>query len=135
MHKLTLKKEERLKRRKQIEHLFREGIAVNVFPYRVIYLLQAAHPGDVPLQAGFSASSRKFKKAVERNRIKRLTREGYRLQKKELFEKLLSSNRKMSLFFIYSGSGIPDFSTVKEKITVILNKLMQRLNEKDPADM
>jgi ribonuclease P protein component len=76
-----------------------------------------------PLQAGFSASSRNFKKAVDRNRIKRLMREAYRLQKNPLQEALQAKQKQLALFFIYTGKELPDYKTVSEKIGVILNKL------------
>src|SRR6478672_13727950 len=86
----TLGKHERLKSRKLIDELFSKGQRISVFPYRVFYLFQtkgtitAAHS----LQFGTGAGTRNFKKAVDRNRIKRLTREAWRLQKNELAEKL-----------------------------------------------
>jgi ribonuclease P protein component len=125
--KFTLKKEERLKRRKIIEQLFSEGKSVAVFPVRAQYKLYSNELAT-PLQAGFSASSRNFKKAVDRNRIKRLMREAYRLQKIPLQEALHANNRQLALFFIYTGKELPDYKTVSDRIGVILNKLVALLN-------
>jgi ribonuclease P protein component len=120
--KFTLKKDERLKRRKIIEQLFGEGKAFTTFPIRVQYKLYQQVLTS-PLQAGFSASSRNFKKAVDRNRIKRLMREAYRLQKNPLKEALQTKQQQLALFFIYTGKELPDYKTVSEKMGVILNKL------------
>lgn len=125
--KFTLKKDERLKRRKIIEQLFSEGKSVAVFPIRVQYRLYEKELAT-PLQAGFSASSRNFKKAVDRNRIKRLMREAYRLQKIPLQEALHANNRQLGLFFIYTGKELPDYKTVSDRIAVILKKLAALLN-------
>ena len=76
-----------------------------------------------PVQAGFTASSRNFPHAVDRNRIKRLTRECWRLQKQELYDAL--QGRQMAVFFIYTDKKIADFPTLRHKFSVILNRLQK----------
>lgn len=125
----TFGKQERLKSRKQIEQLFKEGKSINVFPYRVRYLNFAAMPHQSSLQAGIAVSKRSFKKAVHRNRIKRLTREAYRLQKLPLQQKLADKNSKLVLFFMYTGKELPEFLLVKEKVRLILDKLISVVDE------
>src|SRR5690348_549072 len=110
----TLKKDERLKRRKIIEQLFSEGRAVTAFPIRVQYKMLDQF--TVPLQAGFSVSSRNFKRAVDRNRVKRLMREAYRLQKAPLEQALQTKQQKLALFLIYTGKELPNYALVREKI-------------------
>ena len=83
--KYTLGKEERLKSRKLIEKLYKEGNSVKAFPLR-IFFLQTKHTSNYPAQAGFSVPKRNFKLAVDRNRIKRLMRECYRLQKHIVYD-------------------------------------------------
>jgi ribonuclease P protein component len=124
--KFTLKKAERLKRRKIIEQLFGEGRAVTAFPIRVQFKM-VDELLAVPLQAGFSVSSRNFKRAVDRNRIKRLMREAYRLQKAPLEQALQTKQRRLSLFLIYTGKELPEFALVKEKVDVVLKKLVQSI--------
>ena len=85
--KYTLGKEERLKSRKLIERLYEEKNSVKVFPLRMIFL-QTKHTSDFPVQVGVSVSKRNFKLAVDRNRIKRLMRESYRLQKEIVYDNL-----------------------------------------------
>jgi ribonuclease P protein component len=124
----TLKKSERLKSRKSIERLFREGKSISVFPFKIFYLLPP--PGDSPhskssLQAGFGVSSRLFRKAVDRNRIKRLSREAWRLQRHALSDHLREKGRIMEVFLIYTGKQLPDLPLVTQKIGVALLKLLK----------
>lgn len=124
--KFTLKKAERLKRRKIIEQLFGEGRAVSAFPIRVQYKMVDEQLA-VSLQAGFSVSSRNFKRAVDRNRIKRLMREAYRMQKMPLEQALQTKQRRLALFLIYTGKELPEFDLVKEKMEVVLKKLVHAI--------
>ena len=121
---------ERLKSRKQIEKLFREGKRISVNPFRVFYLEGAAL---MPMQAGFGVGTRQFNRAVDRNRIKRLTREAYRLQKHKLQEGLTINNRSITLFIIFTGKQLPEQAFVHEKIGLMLEKLSLLINEKPPS--
>ena len=134
--KFTLGKSERLKSRKQIEQLFKNGQRFVIPPFRVFFSFQAGQQSSdfSPLQAGFGASSRNFKTAVERNRIKRLAREAYRLQKNILYDKLKEQERKLNVFFIYTGKELPDFTTVKDKVAVALKKLADKIDENIPKN-
>jgi ribonuclease P protein component len=87
----------------------------------------SARTAESPLQAGFGAGSRHFKKAVDRNRIKRLSREAYRLQKKPLLQQLEAKRLSLAVFFIYTGKELPDYGTVSDKIGVALQKLIREI--------
>jgi ribonuclease P protein component len=79
------------------------------------------------LQAGVTVSSRRFKKAVDRNRVKRILRETYRLQKLPLQQVLNEKNISIALFFIYTGKELPVFSEVYEKMGIILQHLHHQI--------
>jgi ribonuclease P protein component len=125
--RFTLGKNERLKRRKIIEQLFNKGKNINVFPFRVHYM--PGYNTSGPVQAGFTVSSRHFKKAVDRNRIKRLMREAWRLQKNSLQEKLSTAHKQLVVFLVYTGKDILPWETANEKIAVILKKLTSIADE------
>ena len=83
----TLGKQERLKSKKLIEKLYAEGDSVKTFPLRMMYV-QTAHTSEFPCQVGVSVAKRNYKLAVDRNRLKRLMRETYRLQKQIVYNNL-----------------------------------------------
>jgi ribonuclease P protein component len=135
--KFTLKKAERLKSRKRIEQLFREGKHFFQHPFKVYFNISPPDGSvhrEAPLQAGVGVSSRNFKKAVDRNRVKRVVRECYRLQKNTLHEQLLQSGYNLDLFLIYTGRELPDFLVLKEKLQLILSRLILLINEKNTTD-
>lgn len=80
-----------------------------------------------PIQAGVTAGSRKFKKAVDRNRVKRVLREAYRLQKLPLQNALREQKVSLSIFFIYRGKELPVFNEAYEKMGIILQKLQNEI--------
>jgi ribonuclease P protein component len=122
-------RKEKLKSRKQIEELFLNGRNFSVFPLRVTY--QFIPSEDTIAQVGVTAGKRYFKKAVDRNRIKRLLREAYRLQKNDLIEALGQKGQKGFLFFMYTDKTITSFEVVKEAMNGCLKRLEKfvRANE------
>lgn len=118
-----LPKKERLKSRKQIDGLFAEGKSFVVFPIRVTYQVFDSDENGSGLQVGVSASKRYFKKAVERNRIKRLLREAYRLQKEGLQKQLQTASKRGVVFFLYTDKSIASFDTMKVAMAKCLKKL------------
>ena len=126
------KAEDKLKSRKIIQQLFAEGKYFTVFPIKAIWLPE----NQINLlQAGVSVSNRNFKKAVDRNRIKRLMREAYRLQKNELQEHLLKSNQRLSLFLIYNGKELPDYQLIYDCCTTIINRLIKLTNANNQTNI
>jgi ribonuclease P protein component len=128
----TLGKNERLKSRKIIERLFRNGKNFSVSPFRISYLFddqvfcQQVNPPGVKF--GVAVGSKNFKRAVDRNRIKRLMRETYRLQKKPLQESVVSQKKHLALFVVYTGKGLPDFQTVNKQMGLILQRLFREIS-------
>lgn len=125
MKRFTFPKSERLKSRKAIDALFAKGKTVSVFPVRAVYRFSVSNePG---LKAGVSASKRQFKRAVDRNRIKRLLREAYRLQKEEAVLKTTEAGLNGTVFFLYTGKELPDFETLKAAVGKCLHRLTKNL--------
>lgn len=128
----TFKKEEKLKSRKTIEQLFKVGKSFSNFPFRIIWKLEES--AAAPLQAGFAVSSKHFKHAVDRNRIKRLMREAYRLQKSQLTQDLTRQQKYLAVFFIYVGNEIPEYDFIFDKTGHVINRLIKITNESNLAN-
>jgi len=117
---------ERLKSRKAIQRVFSAGNQFSHFPFRVFYIFEN---GQHHLQAGVGVSNRLFGKAVDRNRIKRLMREAYRLQKHELDQYLHKSGKRLSVFILYIGKELPTNVDVYTKFAGILTRLKKMAHE------
>lgn len=124
MHEFSLKKSERLSRKKIIDTLFAEGESFFSYPLKVVFI-QAELPVDYPVQAGFSVSKRNFKKAVDRNLLKRRMREAYRLNKSIICR--LETKSQIAVMFIYSGKEIEDYQTIENGMLKALKKLSRKI--------
>ena len=138
----TLGKHERLKSRKLIEQLFKQGKSFNLFPFRVYFLLNVSlNVQQVPskpitsnTQFGAGVSTKNFKKAVDRNRIKRHAREAWRLQKHTIEDLLNKKNKHLAVFFIYTQKDFADYKTIYTKTGLIINKLEKLIHEADSSN-
>ena len=129
----TLKKAERLDRKKVIGKMFAGGAGARsftVFPLRVVYLTEP----ELKSQASvlISVSKRYFKHAVDRNRVKRQLREAYRLNKAELLQILDGSNEKLALSFIYMCDELMPSTTIEKRMKTALDKLVEKLATEHP---
>ena len=115
-------KKEKLKSRVLIDKLFKEGRDIKKYPLLLLYL-PLENSSEVNIKAGVSVSKRNFKKAVDRNEIKRLMREAFRKNKY-----LVTSNLKgrYVLMFIYTGRGKVPYQKLFSSIEDLLKKLEQQ---------
>lgn len=115
----TLRKPERLNSQKIISKLFdrksKDTQSFLVFPFRVVVLQEEPQELAYP-EILISVSKRTFKKAVDRNRVKRLTKEAYRTQKSTF-------PQKTYLAFLFVGKKMPQYSEIEKSISLILHKL------------
>ena len=125
--KLTLGKLERLKSKKIIEKLYKEGETLKAYPLRIVYL-QTEHTSNFPAQVGVSVPKRNFKNAVDRNRIKRLLRESYRKQKYTVYNAV----EKPYVYMIsYLAKEELPFTEIDAKMENLLTKFIQKTTKEN----
>ena len=123
----TLQAIERLKLRKQIETLFQTGEAFSVFPLRIVYrIIPLTDASASPVQVGFSIPKKRIKKAVGRNKVRRVLKEAWRLQKHPLYQ-AMPEGKQLHCFLIYSGPPLLTFEEAKAAILKIQQKLIPKL--------
>ncbi|MFM2019136.1 MAG: ribonuclease protein component [Bacteroidota bacterium] len=120
--RFTFQKEEKLTGLKVFTELAAKGNSFFVHPFRIIWM-HSQEEQHFPARIAFAVPKRNFKKAVDRNRIKRLLRETYRHHKHELYETLNSKDVKISVMFIYTAKEKPDHAGLERKIILSLQRL------------
>jgi ribonuclease P protein component len=117
---------EKLKSRKQIELLFAQGKSISSFPVKVFYL-PVEHTPEHPVQVGVGVSARNFKKAVDRNTIKRRMREAYRLHKLPLHEYLMTEQKSVAVFILWIDKQLPTTAELQDLMPTVIEKLIKQL--------
>jgi len=119
----TFKKEERLCNKKLIDGLFHNGSSFLCYPFRASWL-KADATQAVPVQVLFSVAKKRYKRAVDRNLIKRRMREAYRLHKQSLlYTTLTAADKKIVLSLGYIGKEIADYGLLEKKMRKLLVQL------------
>lgn len=127
MRKLGFPANEKLKSRKKIEQLFAEGKSYHKYPIRIVWLADDESGSGV--KAAVTVSKKRYKRAVDRNLIKRRIREAYRLHKEGICHIALNGEKPISIMFIYTGTEIFSFSKIEESIIQLLKYLQKTLHE------
>jgi ribonuclease P protein component len=121
----TYPKEEKLKSKKSIEILFSEGKSVSKYPLRLVYAENTIEEKEL-IKFGVSVSKKYFKKAVDRNRLKRILRECYRLNKHLLVDTI---QKPMSLMFFYQSKEVLSYQEINEKTILLFEKFIEKTKE------
>lgn len=119
----TFKKEERLCSKKLLDELFNNGSSFILYPFRISWLPSVLN-SSTPAQVVINVSKRKFKRATDRNLLKRRIREAYRLNKAELlYSSLEEKNLQILLSINYVGKEITAYPFIEKKLKSALEKL------------
>lgn len=122
----TFPKEERIFLQKEIDLLFSEGNSFMSYPLRVVYVEKKPESG-ASAAILLSVPKKKFKRAVKRNRIKRLIRESYRLNKIPFIESLVEKDKGLLIAFLFVGDGLPIYDEIEKSVKKALSLLIGRL--------
>lgn len=122
MSGFSFPRSQKLKSRKLIESLFTEGQSVKAFP--MIGVWKRIEDEDPLCQVGFSVSKRNFKRAVDRNEVKRKMREVFRLNQ-QILKPAERPGTKLVFMIIFVGKALPDYSLVEKKIITLLKRLSE----------
>lgn len=127
MRSLKFSKTEKLKSRKVIQQLFEKRNSIHIFPLRLIWGPITPRSNSFPLQFAVTVPKKKFPKAVDRNRIKRVIREAYRLSKPSLYEHIAPFDTQYALMFIYTGKKQPTLKELEKSFKRIRKKMVKQL--------
>ena len=130
--RFTFAKTERLSGTKRIDSLFKDGESFISFPLRVIYFIQ-----EQSMETGcsilVSVPKKRIKKAVHRNRIKRLIRESYRLNK-QVIDSSSIHETSIDIAFIYVKDTASEFSLMQKAMKKALNQISDRIQKKEQCE-
>ena len=112
-----------LKRRVVMDQVFAEGRTAKSFPI-VARFVETPPDGPAPSRVAFTVSKRRFKRAVDRNRVKRLMREAWRHHRAE-FESAILKGHQCAVVLIFVGKDLPDSETIQRAMVKLLNRMAQ----------
>jgi ribonuclease P protein component len=125
---------ERLRGRKIFAELFATGKSFSQYPYRVTWKVSPESlKGSEPLQVSFVVPKRNFKKASQRNLIRRRMKEAFRLNKTEFSEKVRKAGLTIVFVCIYSGKEESLYPEIESEIIVTLHRLAQEISKANPG--
>ena len=123
---------ERLKSEKVISSLFKKGRSFSCYPLRLVYTeidplsIKADSTDFSPVQFSLSVSKKKFKRAVDRNLLRRRIRESYRLQKHELYlflkDHTTLSEKQFAFMVIYTAKDALPYADIHKGIRKMITK-------------
>ncbi|MDD3738310.1 MAG: ribonuclease P protein component [Lentimicrobiaceae bacterium] len=118
----SFSKNERICSALQISELFSKGKCITKKPIKLIYLQKPSVDNDATVKVLISVPKKKLHKAVDRNRVKRLIRECYRLNKSKLHQKI-DCNCQVLLAFIYTENQVYKYAAIYDAINDLFNRL------------
>ncbi len=116
--------------RKMIDRLFKEGKQLRAFPLTVYYL-ENESTEKVPFQVVLSAPKRQFKRAHDRNYVKRLMKEVLRREKQPLEDILSEQEKQLALFIVYGNKEVLSYPELEKSVRKLIGKLIGELTGKE----
>ena len=126
IHQNSFSKKEHLCGEKRITRLYTKGDAFIAYPLRVVFLIEPKSD-DESSNVLVSVPKKRFKRAVKRNRLKRIMREAYRLNKQLMIEKLVEKQLQIHIAFNYVSDDVLEFAAIEKKMKLALQKLIDKI--------
>ena len=123
-------KAERINSKITIETIFKNGKSVFSFPYKVVWNTEVADENKPAVEILLSVGKKRFKKAVDRNHIKRLIRETFRTNKHILWDYCEVNNLRLQIALVYVDKEIGDFQTHNKAFLKIIDKLIAKQDKR-----
>lgn len=123
----TLDKTERLCSKTLFEELCSSGYSFVKYPFRIV-VKESTENGPFPARLAISVGKKRFKRAVKRNRLKRLTREAYRLNKHELYGQIDPSHT-LDILFIYVDNDLQEYSKIEKAVKGAIKKIIEHFQK------
>lgn len=127
MTQFSFPKSQRLKSRKHIAALFKEGKSIKVYPFRLLWS-EVDSLSTEQIQYTVSVPKRQFKRAVDRNRIKRVIKEAIRLEKFQILNCNIPTGKKVIFMVVFIGSKSPAGPKLKPLIQSLINQLIDAIH-------
>ena len=126
MQRFRFHKGERLKSHKEIGQLFgRSSQSFGKYPLRLVWREMGERRSAFPVQLALSVPKKRFKHAVDRNRLRRRIREAYRLHKQELYEHLPEDAPQLAWMIIYVGKEEHDYASIARSMRKLIQRFVQ----------
>jgi ribonuclease P protein component len=121
--KATFKKTERLCDRKLITALYTEGKTLFNHPFKLQWQ-EITLDTPIPVQVVIAVPKRHFKKAIQRNRLKRQMREAYRKNKHLLYEYALENRQQFAWMLVYIAKEPEKFAIIEAKLIQLIQRFI-----------
>jgi ribonuclease P protein component len=126
----TFRKSEKICNQNQIDRLFKDGKSLKSGLFRLLFV-EAETYGKLPVQILIAVPKKNLRHAIDRNRMKRLIREAYRLSKHKLLYEYSIAGKHLDIAIIFMGKQCVSQSDTLTAINDLLNRLIQ-VHEKNP---
>ena len=126
----TFNKDERLKSRKVIQALFnRQGESFGQYPLRLVWMPMEERRSTYAVQFGLSVPKRRFKKAVDRNAVRRKIREAYRLNKHRIYAELAGQEQQYAFMVLYTGSEMLAYQEIEKAMQLLIRRFIKKVKQ------
>lgn len=127
----TFKRGEHLKSRKIIQALFnRQGESFGQYPLRLVWMPIEERRSTFAVQFGLSVPKRRFKKAVDRNALRRKIREAYRLNKDRIYTELNDQDQQYAFMVLYTGQEILPYQEIEKAMQLMIRRFIKKVKQR-----